>query len=90
MCEVAWDGETLTARGTNKAAQVALAGIEAGQDVVIPKSEIVDVQFKNASAMVNGALSVTIARGRTYKLNFRKKQRDDFAALNDELQRVVA
>lgn len=86
MVRVSFDGTTLTAEGTNKMGRVALAGEDhdAGP-VQIPVSEIQRVEFKQASAMVNGKITVHTAAGRKYQLHFRKKQRDGFTALAQQL-----
>lgn len=80
MIEVDFDGETLRVRGKNKAARVALAGQDHGQDIVLRRDEIERVEFKGASVLTNGNLRVT-GRGKTYQLHFRKKQGAAFEQL---------
>lgn len=86
MNEVEWDGATLTARGTNKASRIALAGEDhAAGDVVIPRGAMASVRFKDASRLVNGNLTISTEQGRRYQLHFRRKHADDFRALAAEL-----
>lgn len=86
MVEVDWDGETLRARGTNKVSQVALRGPNADLgDVVLTRSEMASVDFKDASRMVNGQIKVTAATGEGYQLHFRRKQAEPFRWLAREL-----
>lgn len=85
MVEVEFDGQTLRARGTNKAARVALAGEDHEQDVVLPRDQIQQVNLKPASMLVNGNLRVTSTAGKTYQLHFRKKQTADFEQLAQAL-----
>lgn len=82
MVEVEWDGDTLTATGTNKASQVALAGAEhAAGPVVVPAANIARVEVKSASALVNGRVTVHTHDGARYVLHFRRKQADAFTEL---------
>jgi hypothetical protein len=86
MVEAEWDGQTLTARGTNKMGQAALRGIEKDEgDVVLPREQIADVELKEASRLANGNLIVRTVDGKKYQLHFRRKQAEDFAALADAL-----
>jgi hypothetical protein len=85
MIDVQWDGETLRVHGKNKAARVALAGEDHATDVVVPREEIVEVKFRDASALVNGQLTVSAADGRKYRLHFRRKQRNGFRELGRAL-----
>jgi hypothetical protein len=85
LCEVELDDEKLTARGTNKAARVALRGEQHGEgDLVLPRDEVQVVGFKDAGPMINGRL-VLESGGQKYRLHFRKKQAADFAALHRAL-----
>lgn len=88
LVEVEYDGEVLTAQGTNKAGHLALRGADGVTDpedyanpLRIPRAEIVDVSFRDANPIVNGRITVKTTAGRTYKLNFRRKQRDPFREL---------
>jgi hypothetical protein len=86
MIDVNYDGQTLTVRGKNKAARVALAGADHGEgDVVIPRHEIASATLKDASMLVNGNLVVHTAGGRKYQLHFRRKQQADFEQLAQQL-----
>lgn len=86
MVRVSYDGQTLTAEGTNKASQVALAGQDhAAGRVVLTRAEIERVEFKGASALTNGRLTVHSTEGRKYVLHFRRKQTDGFSELAQAL-----
>lgn len=86
MIDVACDEQTLSVRGKNKAARIALAGEAHGDgDVVIPRFTIAGVRFKGANMLVNGNLIVTTTDGRKYQLHFRRKQQADFKGLAEEL-----
>lgn len=83
---VDFDGETLRARGTNKVTHVALLGPDKDQpEAVVPRSEIRDVRFKDATRITNGNLIVETTGGKKYQLHFRRKQADDFRQLADAL-----
>ena len=54
MIDVSRDEQTLSVRGKNKAAKIALAGEAHGDgDVVIPRFTIAGVRFKGANMLVN-------------------------------------
>ena len=56
-----------------------------GADVVILRSQIADVKFKNANPLVNGNLAVTTTEGNRYQMHFRRNQRAGFEVLAHEL-----
>lgn len=85
MTEVNFDGATLTVRGKTKAARVALNGIDHEQDVRVATSEITKLKWRDANRLINGQLDVTTTEGKRYQLHFRRKQRDDFRALAQQL-----
>jgi hypothetical protein len=85
MIDVQWDGQTLRVKGKNKAARIALAGENHEQDIVVSRDEIASVKFRDANTLANGNLDVRTEAGQRYQLHFRKKQRDDFRALAQEL-----
>ena len=88
MIEGSCDHEALVVRGKNKAARVALAGeAHADGDVVIPRTTIAAVDTKEPSALVNGKVVVTTSAGQKVQMHFRKKQKDDWAALAQALGR---
>lgn len=91
MIEVEYDGQTLTAEGTNKQAQIALRGQERKLGpVVLDLSEIASVEFKQASPVINGNVIVHAADGKKYQLHFRRKSREQFAELARVLQEDLA
>lgn len=87
MVEVDWDGTTLRARGTNKAAHTALRGQDHTEgDLVLTSQQIASVTFKGANALVNGNVTITPTDSRRrYVLHFRRKQQEQFAALAADL-----
>lgn len=86
MVEVDWDGHTLRARGTNKAAHMALRGQDHTEgDLVLTREQISGATFKGANALVNGNLTVTTADGRKYQMHFRRKQATEFEGLARDL-----
>lgn len=90
MIEVDWDGHALRARGTNKAAHVALRGQNhAAGDVVLPREAIASVTFKGANPLVNGNLTVTATDGQKYQLHFRRKHASQFEALARDLRALL-
>lgn len=87
--DVDYDGQTLRVHGRNKAARIALAGIDHDEgDVVVPLEQVAAVDFKDASMLVNGNLKVTTTAGATYQLHFRRKQADEFRELAGRLHAV--
>lgn len=86
MIEVEYDGDTLVANGTTKAAQVALRGQQRNDGpVVIARDDIGRVEWKPATALVNGRLTVHTVAGNRYVLHFRRKQAPDFTELATQL-----
>lgn len=85
MTDVQWDGATLRVHGKNKAARIALAGEDHDQDVEVARDEIASVGFRNASMLVNGRVDVRTLDGKRYQLHFRRKNRDAFAQLAQDL-----
>jgi hypothetical protein len=63
-----WDGQTLTATGTNTAGRAALGG-----QVEVLRADIAGAAVKPASGMTNGRLTVTTGDGARHHLHFRKK-----------------
>ncbi len=86
MCEVDFDGTTLTARGTNKASHFALVGHGHEGDLVLDRADIAGVDLKKAGLLTNGNLRVTTRAGVTHQLHFLRKHADDFADLAKRLQ----
>lgn len=86
MNKVQWDGYTLRAKGTTKAARVALLGPQhADGELVLTRDQIADVQYRRAGMMINGRVTLQDTGGRRYILHFRRKQRDGFDQLAREL-----
>lgn len=86
MIDVELEGDTLTVTGTTAAARTALRGQQRNDGpLVITRDQMSDVAFKDASAMVNGRITIKTTDGSTHVLHFRKKTRDDFRALAAEL-----
>lgn len=81
MSEAEYDGRTLTLRGKNKAAKVALAGEEWRSDVVLDRTAVASVGVKEPSRLVNGRATINTTDGRSFVLHFRHKQGDDLRAL---------
>lgn len=82
MVRVSFDGDVLTAEGTNKAAQVALRGQDRLEGpVVVPVAQVERVEHKAANPMANGRVTVHTTDGRKYVLHFRRKDREAFAQL---------
>ena len=76
----------LVATGTTKASRVALRGQQHGDGPVrIARDELASVAFKDASALVNGRITVRTAAGQEYKLHFRRKQAPGFRELATQL-----
>lgn len=86
MLEVEYDGQTLTAEGTTKAARIALRGAEHDQGpLILNRADITQVDHKPASALTNGRLTLHTAGGR-YVLHFRRKQAGAFTELAAALE----
>lgn len=85
LIDVDYDGHRLHVHGRNKAARIALAGADHTSDVDIPREAIERVEFRNANPVTNGTLTVHTRDGRTYRLHFRRKQREPFEQLADAL-----
>ena len=71
-CHVQYDEHTgvLRARGTNKAAQIALRGQQHAEgELVLPVSDLATVQLRPATRMVNGRLDLHAADGSRYRLH---------------------
>lgn len=90
LIDVDYDGQQLRVHGRNKAARIALAGQDHENDVVVAVSDIERVDFRDANALVNGAVVVHTRDGRKYQLHFRRKQRDAFRELSSTLQTAVS
>lgn len=74
--------QVLTIDGTNKAGRIALFGAgHSDGPVRIAVSDIAGVDFKKASALTNGNLTVRTHQGAKYQLHFRKKSGAAFEAL---------
>jgi len=87
MVDAEYDGATLTMRGHNKAARIALAGRDHATDVMIPRDRITAVDLKPASMLVNGTVTVHTVDGGKHVLHFRKKQAPGIVTLCEALQR---
>lgn len=86
MVEAEWDGQTLRARGTNKAGQMALRGDRRDEgDVVLTRDDMTSVRFKEAGRMVNGNLIVTATDGAKYQMHFRRRDNDAWRELASAL-----
>lgn len=82
MIRAEYDGARLCLDGTNRAAQVALRGPEAGQGpLILPVEDIAAVELKAASVLANGKMVVTTRDGRRYQAHFRRKQQADWDRL---------
>lgn len=81
MLEVTLANDTLTMHGTNGASRVALAGQDHGTDPVVPLAEVESTEWRPASALVNGRLTVHTRGGQRYVLHFRRKQQPDMERL---------
>jgi hypothetical protein len=86
MVQVSWDGSTLRAHATKKMAAVALMAEHYKEDLTLTREHIASAEWKGASAMVNGAITLTTEGGRKHVLHFRKKQQDGMRQLYDALQ----
>lgn len=86
MLEAEFDGQTLTARGTNKASHHALAGPGHKGDVVLNVRDIASLGYKKANPITNGEVTVVTHSGAKHQLHFRRKQGADFEALHNALQ----
>jgi hypothetical protein len=87
LVEAEWDGQTLTARGTNKMGQVALRGEDHWEgDVVVARSDMASIKLKPASPIFNGNLVIHTTGGKKYQLHFRRKSRAEFTELARLLQ----
>jgi hypothetical protein len=85
MITVSWDGATLRVHGKNKMARVGLSGADHAEDVLVTRGQMADVQFKAASMLMNGAVTIRTDQGRKYILHFRRKQQPAFAQLAQSL-----
>lgn len=86
MIEVKYDGHVLTAEGTTAASRIALRGGRRNEGpVVIPREDIDRVEWKPATPLVNGRLTVHTKPGGTVVLHFRRKQANGFTELAHEL-----
>lgn len=90
MVRVSYVGDVLTAEGTNKASQVALAGQDhAAGPVVVPRSDIARVEYRPASVLANGRVTVHTVQGRKHVLHFRRKDSEAFTQLAQVLGATV-
>jgi hypothetical protein len=85
LITVAWDGDTLRVHGKNKMARVALNGADHAEDVILTVADIAQVQFKNASILTNGALTIRTTANRKHVLHFRRPHQQNFAGLAQQL-----
>lgn len=89
---VSWDGTVLTIRATNGPSRVALFGEDGSKGldrVELTRAQIDGVRFKpGKSILTNGLLEVK-ADGRTMKVHFLRKHKDEFAAVARELGATV-
>lgn len=86
MIEATYADGSLRVHPKNKAAATALMGEHHDGDLILPRTAIADVTWKDASALVNGKLVVTTAAGARHQLHFRKKQSAGMRALYDALR----
>ena len=89
MLEAEFDGETLVARGANKAAHFGLVGHGHEGDLVLPVSQIDSIDYRKPTALVNGRIDVR-ANGKRYQMFFRKKQVADYDRLAAALESARA
>lgn len=83
---VDWDGETLTARGTNAATHKALAGdLSHEGDVIIARDDIARVSYKPPKRLTNGLLNIRTTDNRRYQLHFLKRHAEGFEPLARDL-----
>jgi hypothetical protein len=54
---------------------------KANDDVVLRRDQIADIDFKKATPVVNGRLTITTTTGDKHVLHFRRKQTDAFVRL---------
>lgn len=74
-----WDGTTLRARGRNGPAHRKFARDIAHEgDVLIPRNRVVRAWMRPATRMTNGLLGVRTDDGRTFEIQFRRKQAEGF------------
>lgn len=85
MLEVTLSDGALMLHGTTGPARVALAGQGHATDPVVPLAEVESVEWKPASALTNGRLTVRTSTGQRYVLHFRRKQQPDMERLRDLL-----
>lgn len=86
MIEADWDGARLQVHPKNKGAAVGLMGQHHDGDLIIPKDAIADLAWKEASALVNGKITVTTSAGSKHQLHFRRKQQEGMRALYDAIR----
>lgn len=89
MCQVSFDGQTMTARGTNRASHAALVGPGNDGDLVLPVDQATGVELRDATRLVNGRLTVTDSSGTRHVLHFRRKGSEGFRELAAQLSNLV-
>lgn len=78
---------TLTITPTSAMGRVALVGHDKGRvPVVLERDDIVRLDYKRATALVNGTLVLRTRDGQKYQLHFKKKTADQFDALHAALE----
>lgn len=82
---VDYDGQTMRIHPRNAVFATALAGKGHHGDVVLIRGEMADVKFRDANPVVNGELTIRTDSGQKFQLHFRRKQRDGFRVLAEQL-----
>lgn len=89
MVRVWWDGVWLVAEPTNKAARFALTGPGGEPRLTVHRDHIASVTHSAATMLTNGRITLETHDGHSFLLHYRRKSRDEFAALVAELQGVA-
>jgi hypothetical protein len=85
LVEVDWDGTVLDAHATNADGREFLnAGTDDGR-LVLPAEQIDDASFWDAPRMIGGVLLVVDVAGNEHRLHFRRRGREAFRLLFEEL-----
>jgi hypothetical protein len=90
LVEVDWDGDVLSARGTNADGRALLNAGTADGRLVLAPADIAEVVFRDAPRRVGGVLRVVDTAGAEHRLHFRRDTREEFHRLYEELSAAVA
>jgi hypothetical protein len=87
--EVAWDGETLVARGTTADGREAVHAPEGSDRVSLSVADLDAVALFEAPRRVGGVVIVVERSLEEHRLHFRRDTRLEFAALAAELEEAI-